>query len=248
MLMMQIAREMNQRSAQQLQQPQQQQVMPQEKKNSRGWRTGSKNSVVRLRLIRLIHNVSDQSWLRPSTRITRSNTLVVRNKQCEAKGCSTCFSRTLWVRARLRISYDPRFLQLVSQNPTVLSFYDWSGWSSHWCAGRKPWAIVSNAWNSEWDVELIIFLTSWEKLSLRLNLFTLCWMHQPLLGSWEMFESVKEIFLLYMEFLQLHQNATSVHQIKLGLQDYYISKGPTWSWNCASQPVQKADLIFLFDS
>ena len=81
-------------------------------------------------------------------------------------------------------------------------------------------------------------------------------MHQSLLGSWETFELViseGDQFLLYMrnlpnkvhEFLQLHQNATTVSQIKLGVQDYYIRtrvQGDLGTVHVA-QPVQKtADL------
>ena len=76
-------------------------------------------------------------------------------------------------------------------------------------------------------------------------------MHQSSLGSWELFGLVKEIsFLLYMrnllnkaqEFLQLHQNATTVDQIKIAVQDYYIRtrvQGDLGTVHVA-QPVQKA--------
>ena len=65
--------------------------------------------------------------------------------------------------------------------------------------------------------------------------------------------SAGDQFLLYMrnlpskvqEFLQLHQNATTLNQIKLGVQDYFIRtrvQGDLGTVHVA-QPVQKADVV-----
>ena len=111
---------------------------------------------------------------------------------------------------------------------------------------------VSSASGFEWRSQ-IICQTSWEKCRQRLNLFIQCWKLLWLQPSCKMSALVKVIsILLYMrnlpgkvqEFLQLHQNATTVQQLFLGVQDFYIRtrvQGDMGSIH-VTQPVGKPDV------